>query len=165
MATIYNHDLKGFLDRVARFKEELIKSVSSASSELNEFDRKRIVAYLSSMDSYLDWVQAEPALDLPESSPKAYTVADAPSVIVVESEIVNDLGRLLDVCYEECLHSQSARKAAGLIAFDEARTRSLIRKCMSYIETYVSSETPLDFPESSPLAPSSGAGRTGINPS
>lgn len=162
MATILNHDLKGLMDRLVRFSEELVKSVSSGTSELNAFDMKRIKTYLASMSSYLDWVQGEPLLDLPESSPKEYTVADGPTVVDAESEIVNDLGRLLEVCYVECLNSQSARRAAGLNQFDEERVRSLIAKATSYLDTYVSASTPLDLPESSPREESTGAGRVGI---
>lgn len=133
MATVYNHDLKGLLDRMVRFSEEMIKSNSSSGSELNEFDKARIRSYLDAMSSYLDWVQSQPQLDLPESSPKEYEVADAPPSADVESEIINDLGRLTAACYEECMHSQSARKHSGLQKFDEGRVRALIAKCHSYI--------------------------------
>ena len=161
MAQILNHDLKGLLDRMARFKEEMLKSVSSGSSELNAFDMERLKSYLAATSAYIDWVQGQPALDLPESHPKEYSVADAPVQIAVESEIVNDLGRLFDVAYDELLHSQSSKKAASLISFDEARIRALLAKTTSYLDAYVAPQTPLDLPESSPLVGAPTAGRRG----
>ena len=164
MAVVQNQDLVGLLVRLARFKEEALKSVSSSSSELNQFDTTRLKAYLAAMTSYLNWVVAEPQLDLPESAPKDYTVPDAPPSQEVESEIIADVGRLLDVCYKEALDSQSARKAAGIIGFDESRVRAVIAKIGSYLDNYVANQTPLDLPESSPAVTSTGPGRTGTNP-
>ena len=159
---VYNHDLVGLIQRLDRFRFELWKSVSSGGSELNEFDKARLYDYLNSFNTYLDWVVAQPQLDLPESHPRKFSISAAPEDSIVESEIVNDVLRIMAVTREEVVDSQSARKGSGLISFDELRLRALLEKLKNFLDNYVESVTPLDLPESSPQAEMSGAGRKGV---
>lgn len=158
---IYNHDLVGIVQRLDRFRFELWKSVSSGGSELNQFDKDRLYDYLSSLNRYLDWVVAQPQLDLPESHPREFEVPEAPADVIVESEVVNDILRIMSVTRTEIVDSQTARKAAGLISFDEIRLRALLTKLKNFLDGYVADATPLDLPESSPQAAMSGAGNKG----
>lgn len=162
MVTIYNHDITGLVARLDRFYTELLKSVSSGTSELNQFDLKRTEDALAALVGYTNFLEAEPQLDLPESHQiLAWEVPDAPEKKVVESEIVNDILRLYSVLRLEMINSQSARKAAGLIKFDSARIRSIYAKLTDYLNKYVKTLTPLDLPESSPQAEMSGPGKLG----
>lgn len=158
---IYNQDVIGLVSRLDRFHEELFKSVSAGTSELNEFDLERTQKALAALTGYLDWIQAQPHLDLPESHPNPYPVPAAPAALPVESEIVNDILRIYSVLRIEMVNSQSSRKAANIIGFDEKRWRSLIAKLENYLKDYVAGYTPLDLPESSPKMPMSGPGRQG----
>ena len=161
-AKVNNHDIVGLYNRLNRFMEELIKSVSSQTSQLNEFDRARLVSYLDATDTYHNWVVAQPHLDLPETSPKDFILETGPEIPDVENENIDDLLRMLVIGRDELINSQSARDAANLNQFDSARFRAIIEKCRQFILTYVDPATPLDFPESSPQDVTSGPGRTGI---
>jgi hypothetical protein len=158
---VNNHDVAGIVRRVDRFVEELHKSQSSSVSQLKAADRVRLESYLLACESYQAWVVGEPELDLPESAPKAYSVPDAPVLAEVENESVNDLIRLMSLCREEILNSQSARQSAGLSKFDADRASALLAKCKSLL-AHVDSATPLDLPESSPMRAQSGPGARGV---
>ena len=162
MVKILNTDIVGYIARSDRYREELIKSVSSSSSEFNEFDQERLRAYLKSLYTYLDHVCAEPQLDCPEAHPFEIEIPDHPENVIVESEDINDIIRILDIMRKELSGSQSARKSSGLIEFDEKRIRSLLEKIANFLTKYIAGSNPLDLPESSPQAVISGQGKQGI---
>lgn len=162
MAGVNNSDVVGLYNRIQRFIEELYKSVSSQTSQVNEFDQARLATYLNAVDTYHNWVIGQPHLDLPETSPKVYVLEDAVEVEDTENENVNDLIRMLILARDELINSQSARDPSQLNEFDSARLRSLIEKARQFLQTYIQVATPLDLPESSPQEPSSGSGRTGV---
>lgn len=162
MAQTHNHDICGLVRRIDRFMFELHKSVSSNTSKVNSYDTERLQSYLDAMSFYLDWVQGQPQLDLPESAPTLYELADPHDLQDVESEDINDLLRLLKLVRIELVDSQSSRDPAGLNQFDERRARDLIAKCNAFLSGYLAQTNPIDLPESSPKAASSGQGRTGI---
>jgi len=162
MATVLNHDIAGLHSRVNRFIEEVYKSVSSSSSQFNGFDQERVGTYLDAVDTYREWVIAQPQMDLPETHPTEYELGADPAIESVENESVNDLIRLFTVLRGELINSQSARNAAGLISFDNTRLVAVIAKARAFMESYVEPVTPLDLPESSPAKSTSGKGKTGI---
>lgn len=162
MAKVKNHDVLGLYNRMNRFLVEFFKAVSSETSEMNEFDQARCATYLDAIDNYHAWVIAQPQLDLPETAPREYELETPPNVPIVENESINDICRLLVVGRDELINSQSARTAAGLNQFDSGRLTAIIAKTRAFLTDYVQATTPLDLPESSPKAPSSGAGLTGI---
>lgn len=159
---VNNHDVVGLYNRINRFLVELFKAVSSQTSEMNEFDQGRLEKYLAAIDTYSKWVTDQPQLDLPETAPKLYALEEPPEVTVVENENINDVIRILTLCRDELINSQSARTPAGLNAFDSSRLTAIVAKVRAFLETYIKPITPLDMPESSPKAESSGSGITGI---
>lgn len=162
MVEVNNHDVAGLYSRINRFIEELIKSVSSGTSQVNAFDATRIKSYLNAIEVYTDWVLAQPQLDLPETHPRKIVLAESPAVSQVENESLNDLIRLFEILRDEIVNSQSARDGAGLNKFDSERLKSIVEKAKNFISSYVEGVSPLDLPESSPVRAGSGPGRTGI---
>ena len=85
-----------------------------------------------------------------------------PEITEVENEEVNDLLRILSAARDEMVSSQSARMGSTLIRFDESRIRAVVAKAQAFLSDYIQTQTPLDLPESSPDAPLSGPGKTGV---
>lgn len=163
MAKVYNMDIVGLIQRLDRFITEMKLCVSSNGSDFSSFDQKRLEDYLGNLDTYLSWVVAQPALDLVESSPREFTVAEPTADVIVESELINDILRLMSVTREEIVNSQSSRRACGLISFDEARIRALLLKLNTFLTDYVQTNSnPMDLPESSPLVAMTPAGKKGV---
>ena len=162
MAKVNNHDIVGLYNRINRFIVELIKSVSSATSQVNEFDQARLASYLTAVDTYHSWVIGQPHLDLPETAPRDYELEVEPETPETENENVNDLVRLLVLARDELTNSQSARDPANLNKFDSGRLTALIAKSRAFLTDYIVPITPLDLPESSPQEASTGPGLTGV---
>lgn len=161
---VYNHDVKGLVERLNRFREELYKSVSSSLGGMNAFDIARLKQYIAAIRTFQAWVESQPQLDLPESHPKPYNVEPAIQMGNVENEDVNMLLTLMELASDELTSSQSARMPAGLVSFDASRLRAVVDKAESFLLSYIEVATPLDLPESSPQEADSGKGKTGINP-
>jgi len=159
---VLNHDIVGLHARINRYIEEVFLSVSSSSSLFNAFDQSRVMTYLTSIDTYREWMVAQPQLDLPESHPHPWILEDNPVIASVENESINDLIRMWELFREEVINSQSARQGAGLNEFDNLRAIALIEKSRLFMTDYVAEITPLDLPESSPQEPLSGSGKKGI---
>lgn len=159
---VYNHDICGLHRRMNRFIEELVKSVSSSTSQVNSFDISRLQSYLGALRAYRDWVVAQPQLDLPESHPKQHELLADPEVPQLENESIGDVIRMMELAREELVNSQSARDPAGLNQFDLSRLTAVIDKIDAFLTSYVNVATPLDLPESSPQAALSGPGRKGV---
>lgn len=159
---VYNQDIVGLYDRINRFIEELMKSVSSGLSLTNSFDQARLAVYLNAIDRYHDWVKSQPHLDLPETAPQPFVLEASPVVPNVENESINDVIRLLVAARDELIHSQSARLPAQMLVFDSTRLTAIIEKTRRLLEDYIAVTDPLDLPESSPREVVSGSGRTGV---
>lgn len=162
MGKVNNHDIVGLYNRINRFIIELQKSVSSQTSQVNEFDQERLARYLEAIDVYHSWVVDQPHLDLPETSPRDYELEDPPEVVETENESVNDVVRLLVLARDEVINSQSARDPANLNKFDSQRLTSAVAKARAFLENYIIPITPLDLPESSPQEETTGSGMTGV---
>lgn len=159
---VYNHDLVGLYDRINRFLEEVNKSVSAGSSYLNAADKQRLNSYLQAIREYQAFVTGAPQLDLPETSPRQYTLKPAPQLPEPESEICADIQRMFTLARDELMRCQSARQPAGLNTFDDQRLTAIVDKVESYLTGYVDTATPLDLPESAPAMAMTGHGRTGV---
>jgi hypothetical protein len=157
-----NHDIFGVYNRMNRFIEEMYHSVSADVSQMNSFDQARMQKYIDNIRGYVAWVVGQPQLDLPETAPREYPLEAPPVIGSAESEEINDILHMLVVARDEIISSQSARDPSGLIPFDAARFGAVIDKIEAFLKTYVATLTPLDLPESSPQAPTTGPGRTGI---
>lgn len=159
---IYNHDVAGLYDRCNRFLQEMHKSVSSSTSDMNLFDQNRLLSYLNAIRAYHAWVMGQPLLDLPETHPRQIALASPPELAEPESEIVQDIVRMITLGRDELVNSQSARDPASLNVFDSTRLTAIVDKIEAYITSYVQAVTPLDLPESSPLHQMTGPGRKGV---
>jgi len=159
---VNNHDIAGLHARINRFIEEVHKSVSSGTSQVNKFDQDRLATYLNAIDTYHAWVIGQPQLDLPETHPQSIELEANPATPDAENENANDVIRLLAITRDELVNSQSARDAAGLNKYDSARLTAVISKVRAFLNDYISKVTPLDLPESSPQSAQTGPGRTGI---
>jgi hypothetical protein len=159
---VYNHDIAGLYRRLNRFINELVKSESAASSQVNTFDQARLQSYLDAIRTYQSWVVGQPALDLPETHPTEYQLEDAPVVPAMENESVWDVINLLVLTREELVNGQSARMASNLNEFDNTRLTAVIDKAQAFLTSYIQPTTPLDLPESSPMRELTGPGKTGV---
>lgn len=159
---VYNHDVVGIYERMNRFIEEISKAVSSNVSLTNEFDVARLRTYLDAIDRYHAWVTAQPQLDLPETSPRVYTLKDAPAEFEIENEDMDDMLRMLRVARDEITNSQSSRLGSGILSPDSRRLTASVAKARAFLDDYIVPTQPLDLPESSPAQILSGSGRTGV---
>lgn len=159
---VYNMDVAGIIRRLRRFRYETVKAVSSSLANVSEADFARAKSYLEALTKYLNWIVAQPQLDLPESSPREIDLGEPEALTLPENEALVDLMNLYDVFEIEIGHSQSARQSTGIISHDEVRIRALIEKMNRFLDDYVAEVLPLDLPESAPLRPVTGEGRTGI---
>lgn len=151
--------MSAYVDRMIK---ELVHSVSSGVSEVNEFDLERASSYLQKLKSFHAWVIAQPQLDIPETDPDQQEIAEAPAIPELENEAIANIIRLLLVCRKELLNSQSSRKPSGMISFDSRRFLSIVAKVESFIVDFIKKELPIDLPESSPKAAKVGAGNLGV---
>lgn len=159
---VYNPDVAGLHRRINRFIIEMSKSASNQFSMMNEFDQVRLMTYLTAIRAYVAWVVSQPQLDLPETSPKTYTLDAEPSWEMVENESIVDVLRMLEIAKTEIINGQSARMPSGFIGFDVTRVLAVVAKIEAFLKDYVQVITPLDLPESSPSRASSGAGSVGV---
>ena len=162
MATVLNHDVAGLCRRLNRFIIELQKSASSSVSDMNEFDQARLQTYLDAVTIYRNWVVAQPHLDLPETHPKEIEVGENPETPNVDNEAIRDTVYILELCREEMVNSQSARRASGFISFDDSRLMAIVNKCQHFLDDYIKLVQPIDMPESSPLQETTGPGSLGV---
>lgn len=158
----YNTDVYGIVRRINRFIEEVTKSVSSNVSGTNSFDVSRAKSYVAAIRSYAGWVTGQPALDLPETAPRSIALPVSPVIPPMENESMLDLATLFELARDEISGSQSSRVGAGLMASDLKRLTAILDKADAFIVGYITVVDPLDVPESSPMSPMTGPGRTGV---
>ena len=101
-------------------------------------------------------------LDLPEWAPTEIDLGEPEALEMPENESIFDLMMHYDALEVELGSSQSSRQATGIIAHDEVRIRAVVQKLNAFLDNYVAQVLPLDLPESSPLRPQTGSGRTGV---
>ena len=159
---VNNQDIAGLHARLNRFLREIHKSASSGLAAITTPDMARFKSYLNAVTVYQTWVVGQPELDLPETHPRVYTLEVITPLSDVNNEAVNDFLRMLENTRDELVNAASARRAAGLSASDSKRLSDNITKATSFLVDYVEPITPLDLPETSPAAVSSGVGTTGI---
>ena len=160
----YNHDISGYCCRTNRFMVDLSRSVSAGVVSTNEFDQARWASYLDALDSYLDHVQSEPNLDLPESHPRLIQIncMSDEDVMKLDNDAIRDCLYYLKLSMIEMCNSQSSRTPSKLISFDESRCRALIQKARNLLNNYVQVIQPIDVPESHPRDPQVVAGKQGV---
>ena len=159
--TLNNMDIATLVRSIRKYKYEILKSQSANLAAISAADMTRYRSFLATMTGLLDYQQANPLLDLPESAPLQIEIPPEEEVGIPENEFVYDLYNLLHAMETEMANSQSARVATNYISHDEKRIRDLILKAENLL-VYAEGVTPLDLPESSPLRVNTGAGRTGV---
>lgn len=159
---VYNHDVANLVRRMRRFKEEMIKSVSSGVSELISHDYERLNSYLEAIKFFKAWMIAQPVLDLPESSPEEIELGEMPEALLVDNDDLTLIIKLFELIEFELVNSQSARRSTGLVSHDALRFDSYIEKVELFLTDFVDQTSPLDLPESAPSIAMTGAGRTGV---
>jgi hypothetical protein len=159
---LYNHDVYGLIRRARRFRYETVKAASSNLASVSTADFGRAKSFLNALNVYLDWIENQPQLDLPESAPNKIEMDDTESLPMPENEAMVDLMNLYNIFEIEAAHCQSSRQGSGVISHDMNRFRAVIDKMDKYLDSYVATILPLDVPESSPKRAMTGSGRTGV---
>lgn len=163
---VNNLDVAGLLERVDRARYEVLKAGSANVDDIRAADRRRIDSYNAEIQSYANYVAAEPEQDYPESYPETYQVRYlvTPGMEAVENLGIRDLDRLYRKVLVELSNSQSARYPSGLKVQDKERIDSYMARIDSLLVNHLDSVNPLDLPESNPSDASVTDGFTGINP-
>lgn len=159
---VYNFDICYVADKIARFTEEVMLCVSSNSAQVGKYDMARLKAYLASVDKWVGFVTGQPELDLPKSHPMGHAIKPFPASRDLENDELDHMVRLLRSAYIETVNSASARDGAGLKPADSERITAIVSKARQWLDDYVSTQTPMDLPESSPQEPMSPAGKLGV---
>jgi len=159
----YNQDVLSLYNLFNAFLKELHRCESSGTNEVNDDDYNRMESYLNALKGQRNWIMEEPRLDLPKTGPKEYLLPEAYNPDLVSNQQVNNMMRMMATARDELvLSSESSRRSSGLDKFDLDRFDRSIKKMESYLGKFIKEFTPLDLPESSPRAASSGPGNTGI---
>ena len=156
-----NTDIDGFVRRANRYIIEVAKSQSSGISGTMSFDVARVKTYTTAMRKYINYITAQPVLDLPETGP---TEIDLPAKVEVprmENDSSYDLCALFKLAVDEISDSQSSRIPTNLLPFDKLRILAIIDRADNFIDTFIVIVDPLDVPETSPSVPSTGPGIRG----
>ena len=161
MTQTYNHDIAGYWERSNRAIVEILHSASSGTTGYSKSDIARVKQYINDIDSFHEYAQDQPELDLVETHPKLYTLKAAPVVKPLENPASNDLVRLFVVTRDELVSSTSSRKASRLNSFDSKRLHDNSQKIHNLID-YIEKVQPIDLPESTPRELLTGPGSTGI---
>ena len=162
-----NHDIYSMARRLNDYAQDVVKSPSANIQGWRDADKERLQSYMDAIEAYVDWFQAQPEVDRPESHPQSYPEDDNFRFghAEVENQMINDVVHALWSMKFELLHSQSSRLANRLLSFDDKRFRDEISRLRLYFTSYIENFTPLDLPESSPEEPGVTAGRRGTSPS
>jgi len=123
-------------------------------------DKNRWYSYLEALVTYFDWMVDQPQQDLVEWHPTELDLGVAPALTPIENEAAQDLIQQFDALDYEMGHCQSAQMHTSMMEHDERRFREITEKINNFITDYIEPIQPLDMPESSPRAASSGKGRT-----
>jgi len=159
---VYNHDVSNLVRRMRRFKEEMVKSVSSGVSELVSHDYVRLNSYLAAIKFFKAWMVSQPVLDLPESSPEEIELGEMPEAQMVDNDDLALIIKLFELVEYELVNSQSARRSTGLVSHDALRFDSYVEKIERFLADFVDNTNPLDLPESAPAVEMTGSGRLGV---
>lgn len=166
--TTFNLHIAAICRYLARFTEEVSKSMSASVTALSTADKTRLNAYVGDIRVYLEWVWSLQEdddggfLDLPESHPTEMVVPMMDPVGEMENNALIDVVEYFKSFYKEAMSAQSSRLGAGLLGHDYNRFTALLDTLDSYIENFVNHTSPQDFPESSPRNAMPSAGKTGV---
>ena len=149
---IYNMDIDSMVRKVDVVIEELTRSQSQPISEFREADMVRIKSYMIAAESFLEWVEQQPELDLVKWHPTALVTPAAPEVPEMQNQCLRDIVMLWTVFRHTLVYAVSAQAPTGLTAADLVRARAILEKMGMYIEA-VEGLGPIDAPETAQTAP------------
>lgn len=158
----YNTDIDGLIRRIDRAIVEVVKSQSSGVSQTISFDVVRTRSYIAGIRAYIEYIVAQPTMDLPETGPRAVQLPNKPTIPLMENESLRDMATMLDLMRDEMSASQSSRLSSNLISHDLVRATSYLLRMDKFLTDYITVIDPLDLPESSPMSPITGAGIGGV---
>jgi len=150
MPNVANMDVAGVCDRAVAYANEMLLSQSAKGIEFTKHEQIRIVAYLDSLEAYVEAVcKPENPLDLPKTHPTSHSFRDFPAteiVDAVENFPIKDVVRRLSALYTDISQAAGSKdRTSGLVAADQIRFTKLIENTRNVIEH---AETIEDLPES-----------------
>jgi hypothetical protein len=154
-----NHDVAGLVRRLDRALVEVTKSQSTAISGSLPFDVTRLRSFIFSARSYISWASGEPFIDAPASTPVYIEVPCYGEVLEMDNDSAWDTAVLLDTAIQELQAADSGRISNGFpVAADRVRIEALLTRIEQLVNNFMATVEPMDYPESSPRAPSTGQG-------
>lgn len=158
-----NLDIASLIRRLDRSMVEVTKSQSSAVSGTLPFDFARLESAIVMIKSYKAFAAGLPFMDTPETTPVVIGVECYGTIPAIENDTGWDMAQLLDTMILELANSQSSNIGNGFLPpHDGKRFDDYVLRLEKLIAHSKGTE-PVDYPESSPRADSTGAGVTGIS--
>jgi hypothetical protein len=159
-----NLDIAGLLRRLDRGLVEITKSQSSGVSGTLPFDFARIKSFQVGWLNYaVNFAAKEPFADTPESTPVEIAVVCYGTTPPIENDSGWDMAQLIDTMMLELAGSQSSNIGNGFLPPHDLKRFVDLNGRLSNLIAHSEKIDPLDYPESSPRADSTGQGVTGIN--
>jgi hypothetical protein len=158
-----NHDIAGLVRRLDRALVEVTKSQSSTISGTLRFNTARLTTYIASARSYRMWASSEPFMDCPATTPLFIEVPCYGQVVPMDNDSAADIAQLLDTAILELQSADSGRVSNGFaVKEDGTRFDNTITRIEKLVLNFMQKIEPVDYPESSPRAMSTGQGNTGL---
>ena len=158
-----NHDVAGLVRRLDRALVEVTKSQSTTISGTLHFDAARLKSYISAARSYRSWASGEPFMDCPASAPLYIEVPCYGVIQPMDNDSAYDIAQLIDTAILELQSADSGRVSNGFpVKEDGIRFDNTINRIEKLVVNFMDKVEPIDYPESSPRAPSTGQGNTGL---
>jgi hypothetical protein len=158
-----NLDIASLIRRLDRSLVEVTKSQSSAVSGTLPFDFTRLESAIKMLKSFKAFAEGLPYMDTPETTPIVIDVVCYGTVPAIENDSGWDMAQLIDTAILELAHSQSSNIGNGFLPpHDGKRFDDYIARLEKLI-AHSKGVEPVDYPESSPRADSTGQGVVGIN--
>lgn len=157
-----NLDIASLIRRLDRSLVEVTKSQSSVVTGMLPFDFNRLESAIMMLESYAAFASGLPFMDTPETTPVLLNVECYGTIPPIENDSAWDMAQLIDTMMLELANSQSSNIGNGFLPpHDLLRFTSFIQRLKNLI-AHAKAREPVDYPESSPRADSTGAGVTGI---
>jgi hypothetical protein len=157
----FNLHVLGLIHRFDRVIREILHSQSASLVDMRVADFERFKKYIVELRSYAQYISAVPELDFCKSHPLADDLPPIPALPRVENDSLFDLANLFWTFRYEMANAASAGAPSGLSKPDSARVMSYLDNAEQFLLTHVAKLLPMDYPETSPLAPHAGQGNLG----
>lgn len=125
-------------------------------------DQGRFSSYLQAIADDLNYLAAQPILDLPKVKGRQYPLEADPDLKTVDNQDVLYVMRVMVALRDEIANSESNRLPNGILPFELTRWLAVITKLQNYMTNYEAKNNPMDLPSSQPETPQAGPGQAGI---